>query len=136
MLAWRWDDNIKVMKKRIVIGSIIAMLIVGSGVGIGYGMGRRKVPDNCAKLGVAYLEIGKRDLRIKDYKSSQWQKLIEAQTMMVNECYDKMKNLSVVQDVGEVKSFEDCRKAGYPVMESSPSQCVTPDGRTFAQEVN
>ncbi|HSB46369.1 MAG TPA: hypothetical protein VLD37_00005, partial [Candidatus Bilamarchaeum sp.] len=31
----------------------------------------------------------------------------------------------------EIKSFEDCVRAGYPVMESFPRQCRTPDGRIF-----
>lgn len=34
----------------------------------------------------------------------------------------------------EVLSFADCEAAGYPVMESYPRQCMTPDGRTFAEE--
>lgn len=34
-----------------------------------------------------------------------------------------------------VSSFADCAKAGYPVMESFPRQCRTPDGRTFVEEV-
>ncbi len=34
-----------------------------------------------------------------------------------------------------VLSFEDCEKAGYPVMESHPRQCRTPDGRTYAEEI-
>ncbi len=33
-----------------------------------------------------------------------------------------------------VLSFEDCVDAGYPVMESYPRQCRTPDGRTYAEE--
>jgi hypothetical protein len=33
-----------------------------------------------------------------------------------------------------VLSFEDCVAAGYPVMESYPRQCKTPDGRTYAEE--
>lgn len=35
----------------------------------------------------------------------------------------------------EVKSFEDCLDAGYPILESYPRQCKTPDGRTFAEEI-
>ncbi|GAI55743.1 unnamed protein product, partial [marine sediment metagenome] len=35
--------------------------------------------------------------------------------------------------VPEVYSFNDCIKAGYPVMESYPRQCKTPDGRTFTE---
>ncbi len=34
-----------------------------------------------------------------------------------------------------VNSFEECQIAGYPVMESYPLQCRTPDGRTFIQEI-
>jgi len=34
-----------------------------------------------------------------------------------------------------VLSFEDCVKAGYPVIESDPRQCKTPDGRTYAEEI-
>jgi len=37
--------------------------------------------------------------------------------------------------VPTVLSFEDCVRAGYPVMESNPRQCRTPDGRTYAEEV-
>ena len=33
-----------------------------------------------------------------------------------------------------VLSFADCEAAGYPVMESNPRQCKTPDGRTYAEE--
>ncbi len=33
-----------------------------------------------------------------------------------------------------VMSFEDCAKV-YPVMESYPRQCKTPDGRTYAEEI-
>lgn len=38
-------------------------------------------------------------------------------------------------EVGEVLSFEDCVNAGYPIMESYPRQCKTPDGRTYAEEL-
>jgi hypothetical protein len=34
-----------------------------------------------------------------------------------------------------VTSFDECVKAGYPVMESFPEQCRTPDGRTFVREL-
>jgi putative hemolysin len=30
--------------------------------------------------------------------------------------------------------FDSCVSAGYPVLESYPAQCKTPDGRTFTQE--
>ena len=35
-----------------------------------------------------------------------------------------------------VNNFEDCTKAGYPVMESYPAQCRTPDGKVFIQQLS
>jgi hypothetical protein len=32
-----------------------------------------------------------------------------------------------------ISSFDDCARAGYPILESYPAQCRTPDGRTFVQ---
>lgn len=34
-----------------------------------------------------------------------------------------------------VNSFEECAAAGYPIMESYPEQCRTPDGRNFVHEI-
>ncbi|HLD64319.1 MAG TPA: Gmad2 immunoglobulin-like domain-containing protein [Candidatus Peribacteraceae bacterium] len=34
-----------------------------------------------------------------------------------------------------IDSFEDCVAAGYPIMESYPEQCRTPDGRTFVRQL-
>jgi hypothetical protein len=34
----------------------------------------------------------------------------------------------------EIKSFEDCVKAGYKVMESYPRQCTTPKGKFFVEQ--
>ncbi len=34
-----------------------------------------------------------------------------------------------------ITSFEECKSAGYPVMESYPEQCRTPDGVLFVQEI-
>jgi len=33
-----------------------------------------------------------------------------------------------------ISNFDDCKAAGYPVMESFPEQCMTPDGRSFVNE--
>ncbi|MBI5155952.1 PQQ-dependent sugar dehydrogenase [Candidatus Peregrinibacteria bacterium] len=35
-----------------------------------------------------------------------------------------------------IHSFEECAAAGYPVMESYPEQCRTPDGRNFVREIS
>jgi len=35
----------------------------------------------------------------------------------------------------QIKSFEDCVKAGYPVMESYPRQCTLPGGKFFVERV-
>lgn len=34
-----------------------------------------------------------------------------------------------------ILSFKDCMANGYPIMESYPRQCKTPDGRTFVEEL-
>ena len=30
-----------------------------------------------------------------------------------------------------ISTFEECKAAGYPILESYPMQCRTPDGRIF-----
>ena len=35
----------------------------------------------------------------------------------------------------EILTFADCGAAGYPVMESFPRQCRTPDGRMFTEDI-
>ena len=35
----------------------------------------------------------------------------------------------------DINSFEECVNAGYPVMESYPRQCATPDGRSFTEVI-
>ncbi|MFA6255202.1 MAG: hypothetical protein WC675_04220 [Patescibacteria group bacterium] len=42
-------------------------------------------------------------------------------------------NLSVPQK--NIQNFTDCEAAGYPVMESYPRQCRTPDGRNFVEQI-
>lgn len=36
----------------------------------------------------------------------------------------------------QISSFEECAEAGYPILESYPEQCVTPDGRTFTRDLS
>lgn len=45
-----------------------------------------------------------------------------------------LSNIAKQQRVLSVGSFEECALAGYPIMESYPEQCRTPDGRTFVNE--
>lgn len=37
--------------------------------------------------------------------------------------------------VSKINSFEECAGAGYPIMESFPERCKTPDGRTFTRKI-
>lgn len=39
-------------------------------------------------------------------------------------------------DPSTILSFEACVEAGYPVMESYPRQCRTPDGRLYVEELS
>ncbi|MFA7309899.1 MAG: hypothetical protein WC050_03250 [Candidatus Paceibacterota bacterium] len=45
-----------------------------------------------------------------------------------------LSNIAKQQRLLSVGSFSDCALAGYPIMESFPEQCRTPDGRTFVNE--
>lgn len=45
-----------------------------------------------------------------------------------------LSNIAKQQRILSVGSFEECALAGYPIMESYPEQCRTPDGRTFVNE--
>lgn len=40
------------------------------------------------------------------------------------------------QKLAAINSFDDCAKAGYPIMESYPEQCNTPDGKHFVRELS
>jgi len=44
----------------------------------------------------------------------------------------KYQNTSKIQSIS---TFEECAQAGYPIMESYPEQCKTPDGRNFTKQV-
>ena len=45
-------------------------------------------------------------------------------------------NIAPIDGTPLVTSFDECVRAGYPVMESFPRQCKTPDGRNFVEEIN
>jgi hypothetical protein len=34
-----------------------------------------------------------------------------------------------------IESFEECARAGYPILESYPRQCRTPDGKSFTESI-
>ena len=38
-------------------------------------------------------------------------------------------------NIEAISSFEECVAAGYPVMESYPERCKTPDGKTFTKQI-
>lgn len=40
------------------------------------------------------------------------------------------------QDAVAVNSFIECSEAGYPILETFPEQCRTPDGRVFTDDLN
>jgi len=37
--------------------------------------------------------------------------------------------------VAKINNFQDCADNGFPIMESYPRQCRTPDGRNFVEEI-
>ncbi|OHA26750.1 MAG: hypothetical protein A3C06_01225 [Candidatus Taylorbacteria bacterium RIFCSPHIGHO2_02_FULL_46_13] len=38
--------------------------------------------------------------------------------------------------ISSITTFEECAQAGYPIMESYPRQCRTPDGRNFVEQIS
>lgn len=38
--------------------------------------------------------------------------------------------------IQNISTFEECAQAGYPIMESYPEQCKTPDGRNFTKQIS
>lgn len=49
---------------------------------------------------------------------------------------DELRINVAFSDGSAVADFEECVAAGYPVLESYPRQCQTPEGRTFVEELN
>lgn len=49
--------------------------------------------------------------------------------------YFAYQRLAQKEALRELRSFEDCVKAGYPVAESYPRQCHAPDGKRFVEEI-
>jgi len=47
--------------------------------------------------------------------------------------YSKIKIPPIEKEV--ITSFEECVKAGYPILESYPEQCQTPDGQNFVHQI-
>ncbi|MDO8509136.1 MAG: hypothetical protein Q7S27_05635 [Nanoarchaeota archaeon] len=45
-------------------------------------------------------------------------------------------NISPKSQTPEINSFEECVFAGYPVLETYPEQCKTPDGKTFVRIIS
>ena len=41
----------------------------------------------------------------------------------------------IEKSIAGVSNFEECAAKGYPILESYPSQCKTPDGRTFIEYI-
>jgi len=37
--------------------------------------------------------------------------------------------------ISNITTFEECAKAGYPILETYPRRCKAPDGRTFSEKI-
>lgn len=44
-------------------------------------------------------------------------------------------NRQLSSPLQKISNFEECVRAGYPVGESYPRQCWTPDGRSFVEKI-
>lgn len=77
----------KVRKVKLSTAILMALLLAIVGIVIGYQLGSDSKPTNCAELGSAYLEIGKKELGITDFGSQEWIQLIDDETKFTNDCY-------------------------------------------------
>lgn len=80
----------KVRKVKLSITIILALLFGVIGIVIGYQIRGDSIPANCAELGGAYLEIGKKELGITDFGSDEWIRLIDDETKFTNDCYESL----------------------------------------------
>jgi len=84
--------NVKEVRKiRMSTTILITAVLAITALFIGFQIGRKDAPKNCAELGVAYLEIGKKELGITDFGSEQWNKLVDDETKLTNDCYNSFK---------------------------------------------
>ncbi len=58
----------------------------------------------------------------------------EIENAVFSRLFDRGNSLKIEDMAFYRCSFEDCALAGYPIMESYPEQCSTPDGRTFVNQ--
>jgi len=81
------------MQVRKVKLSLILLLIIVliTGIVIGYQIRGNSTPKNCAELGAAYLQIGKKELGVTDFGSEEWKTLIDDETKFTNDCYKSIK---------------------------------------------
>ncbi|HVX93071.1 MAG TPA: GerMN domain-containing protein [Candidatus Dojkabacteria bacterium] len=45
--------------------------------------------------------------------------------------YQNTKNNNTTSNTKNITTYKECADAGYPILESFPSRCMTPDGRSF-----
>ena len=45
-----------------------------------------------------------------------------------------LSSIATQKRILSISSFDECALAGYPIMESYPEQCATPDGRSFVND--
>lgn len=50
--------------------------------------------------------------------------------------YAATREPSEVDDLSFITNFEECANVGYPIMESFPRRCQTPDGIMYTEELN
>jgi len=78
--------------RKVKLSAVILIVLVFSAISlfVGYKIGIGSKPTNCAELGGAYLEIGKKELVINDFGSQEWLQLIEDETKFTKDCYKSL----------------------------------------------
>ncbi|MCA9371693.1 MAG: hypothetical protein H6773_02855 [Pseudomonadales bacterium] len=80
----------KVRKVKLPVPILLVFVLSVICLFVGYKTGIDSKPTNCAELGGAYLEIGKKELGINDFGSQEWLQLIEDETKFTKDYYKSL----------------------------------------------
>ena len=86
--------------------------------------------EECKNVGYPILESYPAQCKTPDGRT-----FVEAGESPAAENPDSSVDNSTGINLSTITNFEKCRDAGYPILESYPAQCKTPDGRTFVEVI-
>ncbi len=108
------------MFKNILTITLLIVFVIGVFIFLDYFNATQKNPDG--------LDVN------SIYKYSDRDKKAELEECMPKSDNESHKKCEEILD--EIRNFDECVDAGFPIMESMPPQCAVPDRETFTKETN